>query len=401
MELRHRVIAQAARRTVYRVPRVPAERITISERHTAGRLRPLAREGLRRRRVEVARDDRPRRPRDAAGGRPLPPAEAAAGARRRWPRSATTALRARSTVDAIGRWKFEIEAWVDHHAGWLDEHDRKVAAGPGGPERRARRGRRAVRAGDRRRVAALGRRQLGDRERHGAAQEHRVRGRRRAGARARRAPGTSCSRARGAAWRASRAVVPELAELGFDVVYLPRSTRSAGRTARGATTPSGPRPATSGARGRSAPRRAGHEAIAPGARHARPTSRRSSRRSGSQGMELALDLALQMLARPPVARGASGVVPAPARTARSSTRRTRPSATRTSTTSTGRRDDRKGLWKAIRDVVLGWCDAGVTGVPRRQPAHEAGPVLGMADRGGAQARTRRPSSCPRPSRARR
>src|SRR4029079_18855403 len=32
-------------------------------------------------------------------------------------------------VDSLGRWRFEIEAWVDLHAGWLDEHDRKVAAG--------------------------------------------------------------------------------------------------------------------------------------------------------------------------------------------------------------------------------------------------------------------------------
>ena len=29
-------------------------------------------------------------------------------------------------VDAVGRWQFQIEAWVDRHAGWLDEYDRKV-----------------------------------------------------------------------------------------------------------------------------------------------------------------------------------------------------------------------------------------------------------------------------------
>jgi starch synthase (maltosyl-transferring) len=32
-------------------------------------------------------------------------------------------------VDAVGRWQFEIEAWVDRHAAWLDEYDRKAAAG--------------------------------------------------------------------------------------------------------------------------------------------------------------------------------------------------------------------------------------------------------------------------------
>ena len=32
-------------------------------------------------------------------------------------------------VDTVGRYRFEIESWVDRHAGWLDEHDRKIAAG--------------------------------------------------------------------------------------------------------------------------------------------------------------------------------------------------------------------------------------------------------------------------------
>ena len=61
--------------------------------------------------------------------------------------------------------------------------------------------------------------------------------------------------------------------------------------------------------------------------------------------------------------------------------------------------DRKGLWNAIRDVVLHWCDAGRDRVPRRQPAHEARPVLGVADRRGAQAPSRARSSSPRRSRA--
>ena len=25
-------------------------------------------------------------------------------------------------VDDVGRWRFEVEAWVDRHAGWLDEY---------------------------------------------------------------------------------------------------------------------------------------------------------------------------------------------------------------------------------------------------------------------------------------
>ena len=38
------------------------------------------------------------------------------------------------------------------------------------------------------------------------------------------------------------------------------------------------------------------------------------------------------------------------------------------------------LWVALRDVVLLWVEQGVQAVPRRQPAHQAVPVLGMADR---------------------
>ncbi|MGI8973526.1 MAG: maltotransferase domain-containing protein, partial [Gaiella sp.] len=32
-------------------------------------------------------------------------------------------------VDTIGRWRFQVEAWLDRHEGWLVEYDRKVAAG--------------------------------------------------------------------------------------------------------------------------------------------------------------------------------------------------------------------------------------------------------------------------------
>ena len=46
-------------------------------------------------------------------------------------------------------------------------------------------------------------------------------------------------------------------------------------------------------------------------------------------------------------------------------------------------EDWKGLWAALRDVVLFWVARGVTRLPRRQPAHEAGAVLGVADRRGA------------------
>ena len=44
------------------------------------------------------------------------------------------------------------------------------------------------------------------------------------------------------------------------------------------------------------------------------------------------------------------------------------------------------LWQAWLDVVLHWVDAGDQVLPRRQPAHEAVPVLGVADQGGPRGR---------------
>ena len=46
-------------------------------------------------------------------------------------------------------------------------------------------------------------------------------------------------------------------------------------------------------------------------------------------------------------------------------------------------EDWRGLWQALLDVVLVWVERGVTRLPRRQPAHEAGRVLGVADPRGA------------------
>ena len=46
-------------------------------------------------------------------------------------------------------------------------------------------------------------------------------------------------------------------------------------------------------------------------------------------------------------------------------------------------EDWRALWQALCDVVLHWVGRGDHRVPRRQPAHEAGSVLGVADRRGA------------------
>ena len=52
-------------------------------------------------------------------------------------------------------------------------------------------------------------------------------------------------------------------------------------------------------------------------------------------------------------------------------------------------EDWRGLWSALRDVVLYWVVARRRDLPRRQPPHQAARVLGVADRVGARRRSRR------------
>jgi glycosidase len=52
-------------------------------------------------------------------------------------------------------------------------------------------------------------------------------------------------------------------------------------------------------------------------------------------------------------------------------------------------EDAGALWNALRDVVLFWVDQGVKHLPGRQSAHQAVPVLGMADPRSAASPSRR------------
>ena len=216
----------------------------------------------------------------------------------------------------------------------------------------------------------------------------------------RSAPGTSSSRARGAASPASRSCCRSSRKLGFDVLYLPpvhpiglthRKGRNNAPTARRSDPGS---PWAIGERGRRA------HGAAPRARQrgglrapdrARAASSASRSRSTSRSS-----------ARPTIPGCAStptGSTAGP--TARSSTPRTRPSATRTSTTSTS--TPRTGARSGPR-CATSCCTGSAQGVkvfrvdnPHTKPIA----VLGVADRGGAGARTPRRCSWPRRSRGRR
>jgi starch synthase (maltosyl-transferring) len=259
-------------------------------------------------------------------------------------------------VDAIGRWRFEVEAWVDRHAGWVEEHDRKVAAGQADlagelAEGAALFGRGAVEDW---RAAAP---ELGARDRHGVARTEPLeleveRERARTGAWYELFP-----RSWGGLSGVAR-VVPELAELGFDVVYLP-PIHPIGRTNRkGRNNTERAQPGDVGSPWAIGAAEGGHDAIDPGLGDAADLAELVAALRG-HGMELALDLALQMSPdhpwleehpewfqhRPDGSLKYAENPPKRYQDIHNVDWETR---------------DRKGLWNAIRDVVLHWCDVGVT-----------------------------------------
>jgi len=259
-------------------------------------------------------------------------------------------------VDAVGRWQFEIEAWVDRHAAWLDEHDRKVAAGQTDLAGELAEGEALFGPGDLEdwRAAADA---LGTEERPGAA---------------RGGPlpiEVERERARAGAWyelfprswgglRAVAEVVPALAEHGFDVLYLPPihpigvTNRKGRNNAEHAEAGDVGSPWAIGAA------EGGHDAIDPrlGDEDDLAALVEALR---AHGMELALDLALQASPDHPWL----GEHP--------EWFQHRPDGSLKYAENPPKRyqdihnfdwdtKDRKGLWEAFRAVVLRWCEAGVT-----------------------------------------
>ena len=106
-------------------------------------------------------------------------------------------------------------------------------------------------------------------------------------------------------------------------------------------------------------------------------------------MDVALDLALNSLARPPVAQGAPGVVPAAPRRHAQVRREPAQALPGHLQLQLGHAGLARAVAGAGATSSLHWVDAGRQGLPRRQPAHEAVPVLGVADRRGPRGRPRR------------
>ena len=259
-------------------------------------------------------------------------------------------------VDAVGSWQFEVEAWVDRHAAWLDEHDRKVAAGQSDLAGELAEGEALFGPGSveewREAADALA---AGDREgaSHSAPLPVEVeRERARAGAWYELFPRS---------WGGLRGVVdavPALAEHGFDVLYFPPIHPIGVTNRKGRNNTESATPGDVGSPWAIGAAEGGHDGIDPGlGDDADLTALVEALRA--HGMELALDLALQTSPDHPWLREHPEWF------------QHRPDGSLKYAENPPKRyqdihnfdwdtKERKALWEAIRAVVLRWCEAGVT-----------------------------------------
>ena len=259
-------------------------------------------------------------------------------------------------VAEVGRHRFRIEAWVDRHAGWLDEHDRKVAAGQADLSGELSEG--AALFGDGgieewREVAAA----LGTRERHGAERSDALE------------LEVERERARSGAWyelfprsfggfTGVTELVPRLAALGFDVVYFPPIHPIGLTNRKGRDNTGRSEPGDVGSPWAIGGREGGHDAIHPELGDVSDL-RGLVAALREHDMELALDLVLQCSPDHPWL------------TEHPDWFRHRPDGSLKYAENPPKRyqdihnldwdtEDREGLWNAILEVVLGWCELGVT-----------------------------------------
>jgi starch synthase (maltosyl-transferring) len=263
--------------------------------------------------------------------------------------------RADIVPDALGPWEYRVQAWVDPFASWLDEHDRKVAAGQKDLASELSEGRELFGAGtiEEWRAAAHA---LDERTRRDAVKTsvHRI--------------DVDRERARFGAWyelfprswggfRGVADVLPEIAALGFDIVYLPPvhpigETNRKGRnnTERARKGDVGSPWAIGGTAG-------GHDALHPDLGSWDDFDAMVAAAKAA-GVELALDFAIQCSPDHPWLREHPEWFSQ------------RPDGTLKYAENPPKRyqdihnvdwdsEQREALWDALRDVVLGWCARGI------------------------------------------
>ncbi|MGL6279022.1 MAG: maltotransferase domain-containing protein [Gaiella sp.] len=258
-------------------------------------------------------------------------------------------------AEAVGRVRFAVEAWVDRHAGWLDEHDRKVAAGQTDLAGELSEGAALFGAGtvdDWRRQA----RKLAEKERHGRVRSDVLE------------VDVERTRAREGAWyelfprswgglQGVAETIPAIAELGFDVVYLPPIHPIGETNRKGRNNAPEALPGDVGSPWAIGSVAGGHDAVDPGLGTLADLEELVATAT-AHGVEIALDFAIQCSPDHPWL------------TEHPEWFQRRPDGSLKFAENPPKRyqdihnvdwetDDREGLWCALRDVVLHWCRAGV------------------------------------------
>jgi starch synthase (maltosyl-transferring) len=257
--------------------------------------------------------------------------------------------------DALGYWDFRIQAWVDPYASWLDEYDRKLAAGQDDLGGELSEGRQLFGEGtveDWRLAAAA----LSDGARHGTVKSAAFR------------LDVERELARFGAWYelfprswggflGVASILPDLAALGFDIAYLP-PVHPIGETHRkGRNNAERARKGDVGSPWAIGGQAGGHDALHPelGSEADFDAMVAAAR---DAGIELALDFAIQCSPDHPWL------------TEHPEWFHRRPDGTLKYAENPPKRyqdihsvdwdtDEREELWNALRDVVLGWCARGI------------------------------------------
>ena len=279
---------------------------------------------------------------------------------RRWHEAALAATgndRFEATVvpDSVGPWELRIQAWVDPYASWLDEYDRKLAGGQRDLAGELSEGRELFGEGtvvDWRTTAEL----LSGRERREAAKSAVL------------GLDVERERARFGAWyelfprswggfKGVAGVLPDLAALGFDIVYLPPVHPIGETNRKGRNNAERARKGDSGSPWAIGGTEGGHDALHPDLGSEADFGAMVAA-AKEAGIELALDFAIQCSPDHPWLA------------AHPEWFQRRPDGTIKFAENPPKRyqdihnldwgtDDREGLRNELRDVVLGWCARGI------------------------------------------
>jgi starch synthase (maltosyl-transferring) len=257
--------------------------------------------------------------------------------------------------DELGPWELRVQAWVDPFASWLDEHDRKVGAGQQDLAGELSEGRELFGPGEVEewRAAAPA---LDAKTRKESVKSAVVR------------LDVERERARFGAWyelfprswggfRGVADVLPRLAELGFDIVYLPPVHPIGTTNRKGRNNTEAAQEGDPGSPWAIGGKEGGHDALDPGLGTFEDFEAMVVA-AWAAGLEIAIDFAIQTSPDHPWLK------------AHPAWFNRRPDGTIKYAENPPKRyqdihnvdwdsDEREELWHALRDVVLGWCERGV------------------------------------------